>query len=112
MREKSGRDSNFKSFKNKNAKVSSLNSRVSKFNKFNRDDDVKISHIYENNEDKRKSEFKIEYKNLIYFHYDKKNHIKFNCLNKNKLIIYVIVITIKNDSTSQSPQKRNRKNEK
>ena len=52
MREESGRDSNFKSFESKNVKVSFLNSRILKFNKFNRDDNVKISHIYKNNENK------------------------------------------------------------
>ena len=112
MREKSDRDSNFKSFKNKNAKISFLNFRVSKFNKFNRDNNVKISHIYKNNKDKKKSEFEIEYKNLIYFHCDKKNHIKSNYSNKNKLIIYVVIVIIKNDSISQPSQKRDRKNEK
>ena len=103
MREKSDRDSNFKSFENKNIKTSSLIFQISKFNKFNYNDNVKISHIYKNNEDKRKSEFEIEYKNFIYFYYNKKNHIKFNYLNKNKSIIYVIIITIKNDLISQSP---------
>ena len=100
VREKSDRDSNFKSFKNKNAKASFLNSRILKFNKFNRDNNIKISHIYKNNENKRKSEFEIKYKNFICFYYNKKDCIKFNYLNKNKLIIYVIVIIIKNDSTS------------
>ena len=100
VREESGRDSNFKFFENKNAKVSFLNSRILKFNKFNRDDNIKISHIYENNENKRKSEFKIEYKNFIYFHYDKKNYIKFNYLNKDKSIIYIVIVIIKNDSIS------------
>ena len=100
VREKSDRDSNFKAFENKNAKVSFLNSRISKFNKFNENDNVKILHIYENNKDKRKSEFEIEYKNFIYFHYKKKGYIKFNYLNKNKSIIYVIVIIIKNDLIS------------
>ena len=52
VREKSGRGSNFKSFENKNAKVSFLNSRISKFNKFNRNNNVKISHNYKNNENK------------------------------------------------------------
>ena len=103
MREKSDRDSNFKSFENKNIKTSSLIFQISKFNKFNYNNNVKISHIYKNNEDKRKSEFEIEYKKFIYFHYNKKNHIKFNYLNKNKSIIYVVIITIKNDLISQSP---------
>ena len=52
VREKSDRDSNFKFFEDKNAKVSFLNSRISKFNKFNRDDDVKVLYIYKNNENK------------------------------------------------------------
>ena len=112
VREENDRDSNFKSFENKNVKTSFLNSRISKFNKFNRDNNVKVLYIYENNENKRKSEFEIEYKNFIYFYCDKKDYIKFNYSNKNKSIIYVIVITIKNDSISQPPQKRNRKNEK
>ena len=98
MREKNDRDSNFKSFENKNAKTSFLNSRISKFNKFNRNDNIKISHIYKNNENKRKNEFEIEYKKFIYFYYNKKDYIKFNYLNNNKLIIYVIIIIIKNDS--------------
>ena len=100
MREKSDRDSNFKSFENKNAKASFLNFRILKFNKFNYNDNVKISYIYKNDENKQKSEFEIEYKNFIYFHYDKKGHIKFNCSNKNKSIIYIIVVIIKNNSTS------------
>ena len=97
MREKNDRDSNVKFFENKNAKTSFLNFRISKFNKFNRDNDIKISHIYKNDENKRKSEFEIEYKNFIYFHCDKKDYIKFNCLNKNKSIIYIVIIIIKND---------------
>ena len=100
MREESDRDSNFKFFENKNAKVSLLNFRISKFNKFNRDDNVKISHIYKNNENKRKSEFEIEYKDFIYFYYDKKDYIKFNYSNKNKSIIYIVIVIIKNDSIS------------
>ena len=100
MREENDRDSNSKSFENKNVKISLLNSRVSKFNKFNRDNNVKISHIYKNNENKRKSEFEIEYKNFIYFYYNKKGYIKFNCSNKDKLIIYVVIIITKNDSIS------------
>ena len=80
-----------------------MNSQISKFNKLNYDDNVKILHIYKNNENKRKSEFEIEYKNLIYFHYNKKDHIKSNYSNKNKSIIYIVIIIIKNDSTSQSP---------
>ena len=100
MREKSDRDSNFKSFENKNVKTSFLNSRISKFNKFNCDNDIKISYIYKNNENKRKSEFEIEYKDFIYFYYDKKDYIKFNYSNKNKSIIYIVVIIIKNDSIS------------
>ena len=112
MREENDYDSNFKFFENKNVKVSFLNSRILKFNKFNHNNNIKISHIYENNENKRKNEFEIEYKNFIYFHYDKKGHIKLNYSNKNKSIIYVVVVIIKNDSISQSPQKRNRKNEK
>ena len=52
MREKNDRDSNFKSFENKNVKVLFLNFRVSKFNKFNRDNDIKILHIYKSDEDK------------------------------------------------------------
>ena len=52
MREENDRDSNFKFFENKNAKASLLNFRISKFNKFNRNDNVKISHIYKNNENK------------------------------------------------------------
>ena len=104
MREKNDHDSNFKSFKSKNAKALFLNFRISKFNKFNRDNNVKISHIYKNDENKRKSEFEIEYKNLICFHYDKKGYIKLNYSNKNKLIIYIVYIIItKNDSISQSP---------
>ena len=102
VREESDYDSNFKSFEDKNVKVSFLNSRILKFNKFNRDDDVKILYIYKNNEGKRKSEFEIEYKLFIYFHYNKKGYIKFNYSNKNKLIIYVVVIIIKNDLISQS----------
>ena len=112
VREENDHDSNLKSFENKNAKNSFLNFRISKFNKFNHNDNVKISHIYKNNESKRKSELEIKYKIFIYFHYDKKNHIKPYYSNKNKSIIYVIVIIIKNDSISQSSQKRNRKNEK
>ena len=77
MREKSDRDSNSKSFKNKKIKVSLLNSRISKFNKFNRNDNVKTSHIYKNNKDKRKNKFEIEYKKFIYFYYNKKDYIKF-----------------------------------
>ena len=100
MREENGRDSNFKSFKSKNVKVSVLNSRISKLNKFNRDDNVKVLYISKNDENKRKSEFKIEYKNLIYFHYNKKGHIKFNYSNKNKSIIYVVVVITKNDLIS------------
>ena len=103
VREKSDRDSNFKSFENKNVKTSFLNSRISKFNKFNCDNDIKISYIYKNNENKRKSEFEIEYKDFIYFYYNKKDYIKFNCSNKDKSIIYVIVIMIKNDLISQPP---------
>ena len=112
VREESDYNSNFKSFEDKNVKVSFLNSRVSKFNKINRDNNVKILHIYENNEDKWKSEFEIEYKKFIYFHYDKKDYIKFNCSSKNKSIIYIIIIMIKNNSISQSSQKRGWKNEK
>ena len=52
VREENDRDSNFKSFENKNIKVSFLNFRISKFNKLNRDDDIKILYIYKNNEDK------------------------------------------------------------
>ena len=52
VREKNNRDSNFKSFENKNIKASLLNSRISKFNKFNYNDNVKISYIYKNNENK------------------------------------------------------------
>ena len=100
MREESNYDSNFKSFKSKNVKISFLNSRVLKFNKFNHNNNVKISHIYKNDEDKRKSEFEIEYKNFIYFHYNKKDHIKLNYSNKNKSIIYIIVNIIKNDLIS------------
>ena len=103
MREESDYNSNFKSFENKNAKALFLNFRILKFNKFNRDNNVKISHIYKNNKDKRKSEFEIEYKKFIYFYYNKKGYIKFNYLNKNKSIIYIVIIIIKNDSTSQSP---------
>ena len=100
MREENGRDSNFKFFENKNTKASLLNFRILKFNKFNYNDNVKISHIYKNNENKSKNEFEIEYKNFIYFHYDKKNYIKFNYSNKNKLFIYIIVIIIKNNLIS------------
>ena len=103
MREKNDRDLNFKFFENKNVKTSLLNFQISKFNKFNHNDNVKISHIYKNNENKRKSEFEIEYKKFIYFHYNKKGYIKFNYSNKNKSIIYIVVIIIKNDSISQSP---------
>ena len=102
MREENDRDSNFKSFENKNAKASSLNFRISKFNKFNRDDVIKVSHIYKNDKNKRKSEFEIEYKNFIYFHCNKKGYIKFNYSNKNKSIIYIVIIIIKNDLISQS----------
>ena len=101
VREENDRDSNFKSFENKNVKISFLNFRISKFNKFNRDDNIKISHVYKNNEDKRKSEFEIEYKKFIYFYYDKKGYIKFNYSNKNKSIIYVVVVATKNDLISQ-----------
>ena len=52
VREESDRDSNFKSFENKNAKTSFLNSRILKFNKFNYNNNIKISHIYKNNENK------------------------------------------------------------
>ena len=100
MREKSDRDSNFKFFKNKNAKASFLNFRILKFNKFNYDNNVKVSHIYKNDENKRKSEFEIEYKDFIYFYYNKKDYIKFNYSNKNKSIIYVVVVIIKNDLIS------------
>ena len=100
VREENDRDSNFKSFENKNIKVSFLNSRVSKFNKFNYNNNVKISHIYKNDENKRKSEFEIKYKNFICFHYNKKDHIKSNYSNKNKSIIYVVIIIIKNDLIS------------
>ena len=100
VREENDRDSNFKSFENKNAKTSFLNSRISKFNKFNRDNNIKTSHIYKNNENKRKNEIEIEYKNFIYFYYDKKDHIKLNYLNKNKSIIYIVIITIKNNLIS------------
>ena len=102
MREESDRDSNFKSFENKNVKTSLLNSRISKFNKFNRNNNVKILYIYKNNENKRKNEFEIEYKNFICFYYNKKDYIKLNYLNKDKLIIYIINIIIKNDLISQS----------
>ena len=102
MREKNDRDSNLKSFENKNAKALFLNFQNLKFNKFNRNNDIKISHIYKNNENKRKSEIEIEYKIFIYFYYNKKDYIKFNCSNKNKSIIYIIIIIIKkNDSISQ-----------
>ena len=100
VREENDRDSNFKSFENKNVKASLLNSRISKFNKFNRDDNIKISYIYKNNESKRKSKFEIEYKKFICFYYNKKDYIKFNYSNKNKSIIYIVVIIIKNDSIS------------
>ena len=97
MREENDRDSNFKSFENKIVKASLLNSRISKFNKFNRDDNIKILYIYKSNESKRKSEFEIEYKNFIYFYYNKKDYIKLDYLNKNKSIIYIVVVIIKND---------------
>ena len=100
MREENDYDSNFKSFENKNVKVSFLNFRILKFNKLNRNDNIKVSHIYKNDKDKRKSEFEIEYKIFICFHCDKKGHIKSNYLNKNKSIIYVVIIIIKNDSVS------------
>ena len=100
MREKSDRDSNFKFFENKNIKALFLNFRILKFNKFNHNNNVKISHIYKNDENKQKSEFEIKYKNLICFHYNKKNYIKFNYSNKNKSIIYVVVVIIKNDLIS------------
>ena len=100
VREENDRDSNFKSFENKNVKALFLNSRILKFNKFNRNDNIKISHIYKSNESKRKNEFEIEYKNFICFHYNKKDHIKFNYSNKNKLIIYIVVVIIKNDLIS------------
>ena len=112
VRDENDRDLYLKSFENKNVKNLFLNSRVSKFIKFNRDDNVKLSHIQKNDEDKRKNEYKIEYKNFSYFHCDKKGYIKSHYSNKDKSIIYIIVITTKNDSVSQSPQKRNRKNEK
>ena len=57
-------------------KSSFLNSRVSKFNKFNRDNNIKTSHIYKNDKNKRKSELETKYKNFIYFYYDKKDYIK------------------------------------
>ena len=84
MRKENDRDSNLKSFKNENVKVSPLNSRILKLNKFNRNNNVKISHIYKNNENKRKNEFEIEYKKFIYFYYNKKDYIKLNYSNKNK----------------------------
>ena len=98
VREKNDRDSNFKFFENKNAKVSFLNSRISKFNKLNYDDNVNILYIYKSDKNKRKNEFEIEYKNFIYFHYNKKGYIKLNYSNKDKSIIYIVIITIKNDS--------------
>ena len=52
MREENNRDLNIKSFENKNVKASFLNFRVLKFNKFNRNNNVKILHIYKNNENK------------------------------------------------------------
>ena len=97
MRDENGRDSNLKSFENKIVKSSFLNFQISKFNKFNRDSNVKTLYIYENNENKRKSELEIKYKNFIYFYYNKKDYIKFHYLNKNKSIIYIDIITIKND---------------
>ena len=100
MREENDYDSNFKSFENKNAKAPFSNFRILKFNKFNRDDNVKILYIYKNNEDKRKSEFEIEYKKFICFYRDKKGYIKFNYSNKDKSIIYIIIITIKIDLIS------------
>ena len=100
MREKNDYDSNFKSFENKNIKVIFLNSRISKFNKFNRNNNVKISHIYKNNENKRKNEFESKYKNFICFYYNKKDYIKLNYSNKNKSIIYIVIIIIKNNLIS------------
>ena len=52
VREESDHNSNFKSFENKNVKVSFLNFRVSKFNKLNYNNNVKILHIYKNNKNK------------------------------------------------------------
>ena len=52
VREENDYDSNFKSFKNKNAKASFLNSRILKFNKSNRDNNVKILYIYKNDKNK------------------------------------------------------------
>ena len=72
VRDKSDRDSHLKSFEIKNEKSSFLNFRILKLIKFNRDDNIKILYIYKNNENKRKSEFEIEYKKFIYFHCDKK----------------------------------------
>ena len=45
VREESDRDSNLKSFENKNAKSSFLNFQISKFIKFNRGDNIKLSYI-------------------------------------------------------------------
>ena len=59
-------------------------------------------YIYKSGESKQKSEFETKYKNFICFHYNKKDYIKFHCLNKDKSIIYIDVITIKNDLISQS----------
>ena len=67
MREENDRDSNLKSFESKNAKVSLLNFRILKLNKFNRDDKIKTSHSYKNNEDKRKSKSKSNIKILFIF---------------------------------------------
>ena len=49
---------------------------------------------------KIKNDIEIKYKKFIYFYYNKKGYIKFNCLNKIKSIIYIVVIITKNDSIS------------
>ena len=53
---------------------------------------IKITKI--NIKKNSKSNIKI----IFIFIINKKDCIKLNCLNKNKLIIYIVVIIIKNDS--------------
>ena len=65
MRNESDLNSNFKSFENKNEKISFLNSRILIFIKFNYNNNVKMSHIFKNNKNKRKNEFETKYKNLV-----------------------------------------------
>ena len=102
VRNESDYNLNLKFLKNKNEKNSFLNFEISRFIKFNRDNNVKLLYIYKNSKNKRKSELETKYKNLIYYYCDKKDYIKFYCLNKDKSIICVDVIIIKNDLISQS----------